>query len=957
MKGKSWKRLAAIAVAGCLGVGMASTAFADDILYTEPLSGVVEDSILNDLESTGDDQSGADSKKDEGTADVQGSENADDTVEVQGDENADDAAAVQNGVSADVQDSETADAQEVSEDLSAQSDETAEISGDVQAATDDGAENEPDNGDTGTSGEYKPGYVLEDGTDWYGGWYGWSIPDCGFIQEDDGTGLYPRWYGVVFNDDTDKVTLSLPASAIGNNTVSDIKGYIYTDDASTRIEISPEVYSVSADKTSVSFRGRDLWDRYAADDVELWGPWIEFYAILENENGYIDPEEQPAAAVAVMNRQADWREEQVILLNTPYQIFKGDYQCNQLIDGMLQWDTVDITDVTVVTDSALTGEVKIEQFEDSEAWEVWGVKPGDAKVRISYTADEGNTSKTVDMTFHIGTEVYFMDSADRQAPFGEIMLPGEKQDWSVSILHGYLGEDDEPVFECIEDFSDIDVEWTFLSGEESSEILAIEPDADDPGICHVTAGDIGEERVLVTVKKDGDVLYENIEYVSVEETAYMESLIPVRVSDGGITTTYKLSLNRYTSNNVGADGKITGGTPYSDPVLYGFDYDPNELELSCESEMEATGTLTFTATNNTGGGHAYLGVWANIRWDEESDFEFAAYGDTQVHYYSETTNDQGTSVYICDECGYVYTDFEVITPAIPDDPASVEEVTAGAPEEAAGVVKDTLNNIVDAIVSEDGNPKGIDETTAKKVEEAIEEEHDISVELVAENKEAGEVAKEEADSIAEVASDNKAQIAQYLDLSVIIMNNTTDEVLGNITELASPVTIVIAIPETLQKEGRTFFIIMYHGDQAEILETTANEDGTVSFETDKFSTYALAYTDEKPEDPTPVDPTPVDPTPTDPATPENPPTPAEPTPSNPAVPGTTVDTPSTSGGSGTVVNTTGKNNTTKKDLPGKTPAKTAVKTGDNSPVRMLLIVVVVAFGGLVGCFAYRRRAR
>lgn len=929
MKGKSWKKLAAVAVAGCLGVGMASTAFADDIPFTESLSGVVEDnenSILNDSGSTGDDQGGADSEKSAGIAGVQNNENVDGTVGAQG--------------------------------------------GEIASGTGDEAENEPNQGAAGSAGEYKPGYVLEDGTDWYGGWYGWNIPDWGMIQEDDGTGLYPRWHGVVFNDDTDEVTLSLPASAIGDKTVADIKGYIYTDDASTRVEISPDVYSVSADKTSVSFSGSVLWDRYATDEGELWGPWIEFYAILEDENGYIAPEKQPAAAVAVMNRQADWQEEQVILANTPYQIASGDYQCNQLIDGMIQWDAVTITGVTAVTDSAVTGQVKIEKSEDGESWNVLGVRPGDAKVRISYTTDEGNTSKTVDLMFHIGTEVYFMDNAERQAPFGEIMLPGEIQDWSVNIVHGYLDQNDEPVFEDIENPDDVDVEWTFLSGEESSDILAIEPDTGDSRICRVTSTGIGEELVLVTVKKGGNVLCENIEYVSVEETAYKESLTPVRVSDGGATTTYKLSLNKYTSDDV-ADGKITDGTPYSDPVLYTFDYDPNELELSCESEVEINGTLTFTVKNKTEG-HAYLGIWANIRWDEDSDFEFAAYGDTEVHRYSETTNDQGASVYTCDVCGYVYTDFAVITPSIPDDPASVEEVTAGVPEGEEGTVKDTLNNIIDVIVSsEDDSPKGIDETTAKKVEEALEKEHDISVELVAEKKEADDVEKEEADSIVAAASGKKAQIAQYLDLSVIITNDTTDEELGNITELGQPITVVIAIPETLQKEGRTFFIIRYHGDQADILETTANEDGTVSFATDKFSTYALAYTDESledPEDPTPVDPTPTDPsapedpTPTDPSVPGNPtPTdpsaPEDPTPSNPAAPGTTVDTPSASGGSGTAVNTTDKNNTVQKDLPGKIPAKAAVKTGDQSPVWMLFAAVVVACGGIVGCLAYRRKAR
>ena len=47
--------------------------------------------------------------------------------------------------------------------------------------------------------------------------------------------------------------------------------------------------------------------------------------------------------------------------------------------------------------------------------------------------------------------------------------------------------------------------------------------------------------------------------------------------------------------------------------------------------------------------------------------------------------------------------------------------------------------------------------------------------------------------------------------------------------------------------NRTYYIIRVHDEKVGILNATLNEDGTVSFKTDKFSTYTLAYVDTKEE--------------------------------------------------------------------------------------------------------------
>ena len=58
----------------------------------------------------------------------------------------------------------------------------------------------------------------------------------------------------------------------------------------------------------------------------------------------------------------------------------------------------------------------------------------------------------------------------------------------------------------------------------------------------------------------------------------------------------------------------------------------------------------------------------------------------------------------------------------------------------------------------------------------------------------------------------------------------------------------IAIPDELlntnKDYNRVYYIIRYHDNKAEIIKTTLNGN-ILSFASDKFSTYALAYEDKK----------------------------------------------------------------------------------------------------------------
>ena len=95
--------------------------------------------------------------------------------------------------------------------------------------------------------------------------------------------------------------------------------------------------------------------------------------------------------------------------------------------------------------------------------------------------------------------------------------------------------------------------------------------------------------------------------------------------------------------------------------------------------------------------------------------------------------------------------------------------------------------------------------------------------------------------IVQNASDNYI-VGMYLDINLFkkVGGNTATK----ITETNGTVKASILIPESLWKAGRTFEIIRVHDGVPTVISGTYDENTHVfTFETDKFSTYALAYKD------------------------------------------------------------------------------------------------------------------
>lgn len=181
----------------------------------------------------------------------------------------------------------------------------------------------------------------------------------------------------------------------------------------------------------------------------------------------------------------------------------------------------------------------------------------------------------------------------------------------------------------------------------------------------------------------------------------------------------------------------------------------------------------------------------------------------------------------------------------------VEEVTAGVSDET---VNKTLKNTTNEIVNAAYNPDSviiniIDEKTKEKISEAIASGKTISTKVQVDEKKESQIAKEDRKEVEklveEVSKTNKttATVCQYLDLSVLIKSN--DDSIGKIKELNNEIEFKVVLPKELLKAERKFYVVRVHDGKAEKLETILNDDGTLSFKTNKFSTYAVVYEDTK----------------------------------------------------------------------------------------------------------------
>lgn len=202
----------------------------------------------------------------------------------------------------------------------------------------------------------------------------------------------------------------------------------------------------------------------------------------------------------------------------------------------------------------------------------------------------------------------------------------------------------------------------------------------------------------------------------------------------------------------------------------------------------------------------------------------------------------------CKDCG----DKPVVADKVDkvDTTKPVDEVTPVIKQEAADTTAKDVSTVVDAILADDVTDEvkeAVSDDTIKEIKAELEAGKQITAEIKAEVVDEKELDAEDVKEIKDKLGE-EGKVAQFLDLSVMIKSVAADgaeKELGTLNVLSKKITFTIMVPEELVKDGREFYVIRVHDGKAEKLELTKNADGTYSFETDRFSSYALAY-DEAP---------------------------------------------------------------------------------------------------------------
>ena len=184
----------------------------------------------------------------------------------------------------------------------------------------------------------------------------------------------------------------------------------------------------------------------------------------------------------------------------------------------------------------------------------------------------------------------------------------------------------------------------------------------------------------------------------------------------------------------------------------------------------------------------------------------------------------------------------------------VETITVVKDEVTENDIKIEMISVVEKLLKDDIATGVGNDVFSQKVKQAVESGKNITAELVVD-----EIAEESVTTIEEevrieiekeaIAELGEAVKLQYMDISIMV--KAEDGELGALKKLQKEIAITIAIPNELKGEGYVYKVIRNHDGEITALDTKDNGDGTITFKTDSFSTYALAYSEkvEKPNTP------------------------------------------------------------------------------------------------------------
>ena len=298
---------------------------------------------------------------------------------------------------------------------------------------------------------------------------------------------------------------------------------------------------------------------------------------------------------------------------------------------------------------------------------------------------------------------------------------------------------------------------------------------------------------------------------------------------------------RYISTNGmvldGTDPKISGisdgGEYCQSKSITVTDTNLDTVYVDSTKKTVSSGKCTFTLTG-TGTGKEYT-ITATDKAGNETEYTVTLRGS---HVYKDfvqksVEGEWSTEVASCEYCDSSYKRYRKVADIMKEeDPSggSVSmdvEVRAGAPSVSTTGFDTTLAKslVTDAATQA---AKGVD------VEVYLDVNRQTSV--AAADKTATENAVKQH-------SVSNLKEGLYLDMTLYSKKGTAAATKVTKTTLGKTIKVSIALPQELRGAGRNYYVVRVHSGSATVLNTTL-KDNVITFETDRFSTYSIWYTED-----------------------------------------------------------------------------------------------------------------
>ena len=305
--------------------------------------------------------------------------------------------------------------------------------------------------------------------------------------------------------------------------------------------------------------------------------------------------------------------------------------------------------------------------------------------------------------------------------------------------------------------------------------------------------------------------------------------------------------------NVTVDGKTTVGDLYA-----GSFYDKSEQ--SGASWWEKIGNVNYGQVKEInfklGKKVTYGNIYAGFQFVEKAKFLEVNKGNAALEGYAkgfDNSENALVSITIANAPKNVNSGLKSML-----DPDLKNVTVTYLRNEVEAPVVDPSKDVADTTVgiTDKGQVNKVLEEEVKNNEavlDAVNKGIDVDIAIKMDKVEASSDTKTKMEELANTKGEN-TKVSSYFDINVLLKNKATNEEISKIKNLNNALELTVLLSNDLRtvSEGytRNYYVIREHDGKVEFIDATLSQDGKLlSFKTDKFSVYAIAYNDTKNEEP------------------------------------------------------------------------------------------------------------